>query len=533
MSSEVDAYLTHLGIEPPSGSELQHYGTKGMKWGVRNDDKLLGRSGNAPGVDPKQAARYSEETKRIHKELKKRGHTDLDAALLKGKYETPPEDNPTGGLSKNQKIAIGVGIGVVAVGVLGYASYKVGVKTSLLTDTRMKAYDNIADGLKINWDNDVSLSSGSVLKRISTVAESKVRDGGFFACYRDDDVNSYKAILPTFWQQWGVGSPLNGGYINHYKAAAEVKAPSGKETFGIFKGLMENDLDFRTGLGFTSERLASFPDEALHNIFKDYSAKWIDNDLPVNKAFFGAVKEKGYNALIDFNDAGKLGKTPLRVIDSSIFEIVQNESLSFNAMVDAAINWSSELIHYLFGGSMPIAADNYLAHLGIEIEDELCHYGRKGMKWGVTTAPSRLDSRDTDTAVTKKVKDDYNGLSDSQFQAKYATTKKTYAKRVEKHGDPYAKKNSEKDREILEARTRQGERASELQRQAFKTYTAEGEKAAAAAMRKYEKMELDALSNPDATTAMKMTKGEKIANGVNWAIVAAGLAVVVGTAITN
>lgn len=73
-------------------------------------------------------------------------------------------------------------------------------------------------------------------------------------------------------------------------------------------------------------------------------------------------------------------------------------------------------------------------------EEALAHYGVKGMRWGVRKSdrPATLTPSATDTAVTKLVKKDYNELSDAQFKAKYAASKKTYAKRVEKHGDPYA-----------------------------------------------------------------------------------------------
>ena len=181
---------------------------------------------------------------------------------------------------------------------------------------------------------------------------------------------------------------------------------------------------------------------------------------------------------------------------------------------------------------MSTTVDSYLAHMGLEVGDELKHYGKKGMKWGVRKKerPTRLDAADSDTDVTKKVKADYNGLSDSQFKAKYATSKNTYAKRVEKHGDPYKAKNSEKNREIYEARERQGARAADLQRQAFKTYSANGEKAAKAAMNKYEKMELELLSNPDAETAAKMTSGEKVATAVNGTILVASLVATVALA---
>lgn len=97
-------------------------------------------------------------------------------------------------------------------------------------------------------------------------------------------------------------------------------------------------------------------------------------------------------------------------------------------------------------------------------EDELQHHGILGMKWGVrryqpypegyhgdgkyvgraarrqAKHPDRNYSmipNSKDSSVTRKVKQDYQDLSDKQFFRKYAGSKKTYAKRVSKYGDPY------------------------------------------------------------------------------------------------
>ena len=70
-------------------------------------------------------------------------------------------------------------------------------------------------------------------------------------------------------------------------------------------------------------------------------------------------------------------------------------------------------------------------------KSELYHYGVKGMKWGVRRTPNQLGHRPGDSSVTRKVKDDYNKMSDAEFRRKYQTTKRVYAKRVEKYGDPY------------------------------------------------------------------------------------------------
>lgn len=76
-------------------------------------------------------------------------------------------------------------------------------------------------------------------------------------------------------------------------------------------------------------------------------------------------------------------------------------------------------------------------------EDYLMHHGVKGMKWGVRHDPERLNPNRGDSSVTRRVKADYNNMSNDQFRAKYQTSKHTYAKRVAKYGDPYMhRKNS-------------------------------------------------------------------------------------------
>lgn len=54
-----------------------------------------------------------------------------------------------------------------------------------------------------------------------------------------------------------------------------------------------------------------------------------------------------------------------------------------------------------------------------------------------TSSGKKMTASDSDSTVTKRVKKDYNNLSDAEFFKKYSVTKERYAKRVKKYGDPY------------------------------------------------------------------------------------------------
>lgn len=531
MSYSADDYLEHLGIDYDS-TELAHYGVKGMKWGVRKEDDLVGRLKAKPGDDKAEVKRFNDATKKIREQIKQPrvNGVDVQAEALRAKYGPPEEEKK--GLSKGAKVAIGVGIGVAVVGAIGAVAYsrmdpdtKAAIAKAIsqenkqkdinnkllgelaknpaghsLWNTRGKAYAEAVDGIDINWDKGVDLSPGSLLKRISSVAETEARPGGFYAAFRDEDVESYKAILPSFWPQWGKASPTDGGFINNYQAKTGVKAPSGKETVEMFKDLLRDNDAFRQTHWIARENVDLLPDVEVKSLLKQSSLMWADDNNEATRIFFGEAKKRGFNALIDFNDAGTLGKTPLRVLDGSLFDIIGADNLSFSDMIDAAEKWLPSLVHYFKEGAalMSNAADEYLSHLGIEIDEDIKqdvieHHGVKGMRWGVRRSDDQLARANGSSRAEKKA-----------AKVKAKADKKAAA--------------AKEDQEIAEARLRQGERANDLEKQAFRTYAANGEAALKRAMNKYDKMETELFENPDAEIANKMTSGEKRAAAIDMTI---------------
>ena len=64
--------------------------------------------------------------------------------------------------------------------------------------------------------------------------------------------------------------------------------------------------------------------------------------------------------------------------------------------------------------------------------------------------PEKLEISASDSKVTKNVKYLYNVLTEQEFMNKFSCTKRTYAKRVAKYGDPYMRAPLAKIGKLLE-----------------------------------------------------------------------------------
>lgn len=395
--------------------DLLHYGVKGMKWGVINEDEPA-PSNRSKKKKPDAKTSLTEKEKKV---LNKVGLTEADGPRLNAKYgpdslkQKPkplPKKDDLKGLNQQQKDAIVFGLKVVGAGALIYGAYRLNKSAASFGPESLNTFIETMnvekdinatgwslDKIKSLSDESVNLSAGSILKRISTVQEQSIRPGGFYACHLDADVERYKAVLPIFWKQWGIGS--RNGYVVNLEANAPIKAPSAKKTYEMFKELFDEDVSDGVGSGTLRTQLkkiyGDLPDDELgRRYFPRFALAWNDDDNVVTKKFFERAKAQGYNALIDINDMGSLGEKPLRVIDSSIFKIAGHDFLA-ESSIQIAQEKIPQLVHALFGLIRNTDQTlDFFKHHGLVIEteklkdmnsskDHIEHVGVKGMKWGV------------------------------------------------------------------------------------------------------------------------------------------------------
>src|SRR5215211_1513272 len=426
--------------KPPLNEDLLvHFGVKGMRWGVVNEDKPTGRKSGGKEEDSKgHRSTTSTQLSASDKDLlKKAGVKESDSELLKSKYgpdsmkePSPKEPRLT---PKQKKILAGVAVGVGVAGALYFAN-KNGAFDSLLKkdefsqdwdkleaqlmakakapkkqlsafEKEWQTYQQTAGARQAGYTKQmvenlsterVHFEPGSILRRISTERETTIRAGGFFAAHADEDVERYKAILPVFWKQWGLGEP--NGYVVNLRAKAAIKAPSPRETFDMFKNMLDDQVDVTDVLGrtqrarvrdlFHSYGASQLDDDAIaRKMFPQFAQAWNNDAHPGTKHFMRKLSEQGFNALVDMNDAGALSKQPMKFLDGSLFEIAGHDSLTRDAIL-AAQEQIKALVHF-----MMMLLEEPLIHDGEEEsmiteekpelnEDLLIHYGVPGMKWG-------------------------------------------------------------------------------------------------------------------------------------------------------
>ena len=184
------------------GRELTHHGILGMHWGVRKPEL----------TNPRGDSQTQVKSDKIQKVLDVIG---VDKESLLEKYGDVKSSKVGQFISKHKRGIAETGLALAGAGLM-YAGYskisRLQAATGIVYNLRTMAWDT---GYENNpyWDKDITLEAGSVLKRISSVAETDVRPGGFYASFLPQDLLELKATIPGMWRGWGVGDMQKAGLL--------------------------------------------------------------------------------------------------------------------------------------------------------------------------------------------------------------------------------------------------------------------------------------------------------------------------------
>lgn len=281
-------------------NELRHHGIKGQKWGVRrfqNEDGSLTSAGRK---------RYN------------------DSSTEKQKNDISDEERKRR-LKRN--IIIGATAAAAALAVIGtmyYVNKKYNVNLKKINSSKLGTQEISTRVMKLNElsDEDRIIKKGTKFQRISSMKFEDYVDKGrvVYTSHLKNDNAIYMQDMPKNIKSWRRQHIINDGGKDVYKHVIsmnkDIKVASPRKVFEAFEE-------------------ASGIKNAKHYQYMNFMTDLVDRDKPENKKFFSILKEAGYNAIVDENDAGCYTKDPLILLDAGnvISNIKTNKVNKFNSFI--------------------------------------------------------------------------------------------------------------------------------------------------------------------------------------------------------
>ena len=237
---------------------IEHFGVKGMRWGVRKKE-------DAP--------------------VRKSGHrVRLEAKYLNSGFSVEQAQRKADSRIKVEKILAYSGAAVVGAA-LAYTAYT-------------------AAGKRFTG---VTLKAGTDLKNINAFGDKINLDRRLYTTFKDSDTKKYRGLLANTLHN-NVNLVENGSstiYETTLKLTKDIKAPSQRKAARLFKEFQNTDVG----------RLL-----AKRDTYKKFNQNLVIEENDVNKYFYDFMRSKGYNAILDANDqfiSGYNTKKPLIVFNAA------------------------------------------------------------------------------------------------------------------------------------------------------------------------------------------------------------------------
>lgn len=259
---------------------LAHYGVKGMKWGVRKD----------------QYRDYSEKaTKTEHFSPKTRSKATVNM----------------------------------------YRYFATGGKMKSGQKYNEEWYNNLDTGKRY-------IRKGATLNRVVRGVDKNALAGRLYVAKRKDDSEMYKATIPYVQKKGAAGKrQYHSVYQVSMKTKKRLSMPSEKERIDTFIETLQtkSGRQWLKDNGYKGQIDELNAKEVGLKYYKKFNKHAGNQAVKFNDTYFNAVKAKGYDAILDDNDAGVWSKEPTILLSpKSTVKVTKVRQLSADEINQAQAN---------------------------------------------------------------------------------------------------------------------------------------------------------------------------------------------------
>lgn len=318
------------------GDELYHFGIKGMKWGVRRFQKKDGTLTNAG------KKRYESDDSNT---TKKKNILQRREAKLIEQYKSKGYGQHAAEIAAKRRLKSELIIGGVATVAVGVLATKAAVR--------------------IGQDYfDKNIKSGETIQNIGVYKDATFKDAPFFAAINKNDKKAYGNMYAM--EKRGMQQRLDkydAIYNNQIKITKDVKRASVNNARKIFYDKMETDPEFKKNVINTLKN-TNYYDSSVSKYARDgkRSKKLYDRfnqalatpqfqQKGIHNEFYSALKDKGYNAILDINDTRYSGYKGTAKSPTIFFGDDKWEKISSRKLSDTEID--NNVVKYVYTSLLP------------------------------------------------------------------------------------------------------------------------------------------------------------------------------------
>jgi hypothetical protein len=373
---------------------LEHFGVKGMRWGIRRDLHPDGSGTSVSTLKDTKASEKAEAVKSIAS-YETRSLEKLNPSVSDGeKSRFTPEQK------KALKIAAGV---AVTSAVLAFGVYEAKNNPEAIAKIASMAGKKISpEEFKSNIDFSKAYSwQGNAVLKSSIVnhSEFSIPAGSTYHRISRDVENSFNPITYATSSAEDFNRYLTSyGHVGKnpqhvsWKSNSEIKVPALPTVLGTLHEAMHENYSsapraVKKNLDAKAIGKNYLSPENVQRVYSAHTGShWTDS---VATSFISRLKQKGYGAMVDDMDAGVLADNPI-----VLFSPEKMGAKKSVPNTEAVIAEAKRNLTELKNRKLP----EHLVHSSAD--DFLEHFGVKGMKWGVRKVASSAGDKAKKTSVS-------------------------------------------------------------------------------------------------------------------------------------